>query len=143
MSEATTRVDADSAARFRQLVGWWAESLGRHHVPLREHTDDINNFIGPDAVHHEVIQQVVRAVYCANSCGHLDADVTLEDTFTALGEVKTVLLNSPHADIDQINLVDSIGWHTRQFFGLAAQADTPPTGAEVDPAGEVPLPEAG
>ena len=142
MNEAT-RVEADKTARFRQLVSWWADNLGRHQVPLREHTDDINNFIGPDAVHHEVIQQIVRAVYCANACGHLDADVALEDTFTALGEVKTVLLNSPHADIDQINLVDSIGWYTRQFFGLAPQADSPPTGTEVDSAGGVPLPEAG
>ena len=109
--------------RFRELVTWWADRLGRHHVPVSDSTDNINEFLGPDAVHHELIQKVVRTVYCANNCGHLDACILLEDTFTALGQVREALVNSARADVDQINLLDNIGWHTRQYFGLEPKID--------------------
>ena len=108
----------NDSARFRELVVWWADRLGRQHIPLREHTDNINDFLAPDAVHHELIQRVVRAVYRANNCGHLDAVVSLENTFTALGHVRVGLADSTRADIDQINLLDNLGWHTNQYFGF-------------------------
>jgi hypothetical protein len=103
--------------RFRELIAWWTEHLGRHHIPLREHFDDINDMLSPDAVHHELIQEIVRTVYCANHCGNPGAKITMEDTFTALGQVRTKLLKSAQSDVDQINLLDNIGWYTRQYFG--------------------------
>lgn len=121
----------NDVARFRQLVIWWADQLGRQHIPLREHTDDINDFLGPDAVHHELAQQIVRAVYRANNCGHLDAAISLDKTFTALGQVRVILINSIRADIDQINLLDNIGWQTSQYFGLKPTANAS-TNAEVE-----------
>ena len=125
-------------ARFRELVTWWADRLGRHQVPLADHTDDINNFLSPDAVHHDLIQKVVRSVYRANNCGHLDACILLEETFTALGQVRVALIDSAQADVDQINLLDNIGWQTRQYFGLEPEdgaptpkPDSQPTDAQI------------
>ena len=125
-------------SRFRGLVTWWADRLGRHQVPLADDTDDINDLLGPDAVHHDLIQKVVRSVYRANNCGHLDACILLEETFTALGQVRVALIDSAQADVDQINLLDNIGWQTRQYFGLetedgapAPKLDSQLTGAQV------------
>ncbi len=73
--------------------------------------------LSPDAVHHELIQEIVRTVYCVNHCGNLGAKITMEDTFTALGRVRMKLLKSEQSDVDQINLLDNIGWYTRQYFG--------------------------
>lgn len=98
-------------------MAWWADRLGRHHVPLRDEVDDINELLSPDAVHHELIQEIVRKVYCLNRCGHLDAEISLENTFTALGRVREKLLLSRQSDVDQIDLLDNIGWQTRQCFG--------------------------
>lgn len=137
MREPRKKSAADDTARFRELIAWWADELGRHHIPLREQTDDINDFLAPDAVHHELVQKIVRAVYCANNCGHLDAAISLDNTFTALGQVRALLANSTRADIDQINLLDNIGWHTSQYFALEAsanaqaRADTEPPPAQV------------
>ena len=108
-------------ARFRDLVTWWAERVGRHHIPLCDGMEDINNLLGPDAVHHELVHQVVRQVYRANRCGHLGAGISLEQTFTALGQVREALLNSVGADVDQIDLLERLGWFTRQFFGGSAE----------------------
>jgi len=105
--------------RFRELIAWWADHLGRHHVPVQDQTEDINNLLSHDAVHHDLIQEIVRGVYCVNRCGHLDANINLEDTFTALGRVREKLLQSRRSDVDQINLLDNIGWCTRQYFGPA------------------------
>ena len=106
-------------ARFRELVSWWADRLGRHQVPLREGVEDIRDLLTHDAVHHELIQEIVRGVYCRNRCGHLDAAINLEETFSALGRVREKLLQSRRSDVDQINLLDNIGWYTRQYFGPA------------------------
>lgn len=110
-------ITTGGTTRFRELIAWWTEHLGRHHIPLREHFDDINDMLSPDAVHHELIQEIVRTVYCANHCGNPGAKITMEDTFTALGQVRTKLLKSAQSDVDQINLLDNIGWYTRQYFG--------------------------
>ena len=37
-------------------------------------------------------------------------------TFTALGEMRQRLNRSPRTDIDQINLLENIGWTVRQIF---------------------------
>ncbi|MDJ0956313.1 MAG: hypothetical protein QNI91_05640 [Arenicellales bacterium] len=120
-------------ARFRELVTWWADRLGRHQVPLIDNTDNINDFLGPDAVHHDLIQNVVRSVYRANNCGHLDACILLEETFTALGQVRVALIDSAQADVDQINLLDNIGWQTRQYFGLEPETSSPTPKLDAQP----------
>lgn len=112
------------ANRFRQLVEWWSEHLGKHQVPVHEAAEDIHSFMMPDAVHHELIQDVVRRVYCANKCGHLGASITLEQTFTALGAIRHALMIAPDADVDQVNLLDEIGWHTRQYFNRPLDPST-------------------
>lgn len=111
-----------NTVNFKELIGCWAESLGRHQIPLQDQALDINTLLGPDAVHHELIQAVVRKIYCANRCGHLEAPVDLEDTFSALGQIRAGLLGSAEADVDQIDLLDSIGWYTRQYFGLKSES---------------------
>lgn len=111
--------------------------MGQHHIPLREHTNSINDLLAPDAVHHELIQQIVRAVYRANSCGHLDAAVSVEATFTALGQTRLGLTNSPQADIDQINLLDNLGWYTNQYFQPIPDAVEPAAAEAELPVAEI------
>ena len=86
-------------------------------MPLRDGHGDINDLLSHDAVHHELIHDIVRRVYSENRCGHLDAFIQLETTFTALGRVREQLLTSTLSDVDQINLLDDVGWHTRRYFG--------------------------
>ena len=135
MNEQTKNLTLNTTktSRFRELVAWWADRLGRHQVPLVDDTDNINDFLGPDAVHHELIQKVVRSVYRANNCGHLDACILLEETFTALGQVRVALIDSAQADVDQINLLDNIGWQTRQYFGLEPETGSPVPALESQP----------
>ena len=108
------------------LVECWAEHLGRHQVPVDEQAQDIKALMSPDAVHHDLIHEVVRNVYCANRCGHLDAPITLDATFTALGLVQQALLAAKGADVDQMKLLDDIGWSTRCYFNATLEGQTAP-----------------
>jgi hypothetical protein len=55
-------------------------------------------------------------IYRRNGCGHLDARVQPAPTFAALGEIRWRLSRCSDTDIDQINLLDEVGWSLRQIF---------------------------
>ncbi len=101
---------------FRTLMVELAHRIGDHHLPVYAGAADIHAFLGADAVHHELIAQVVRQVYKANRCGHLDAAVTSRPTFAVLGRIRGRLSQCVQSDIDQVNLLDMLGWATREIF---------------------------
>jgi len=111
------------AASFRTLIRFLAEQVGRHQLPINDGACDIHELLGADAVHHDVIKRLVRLIYKANHCGHLDASVTPSATFNALGRIREELVSSRFTDIDQINLVDSIGDASKDWFRLSPQKD--------------------
>ncbi len=121
-SEIRTQVDTcgrDQSARntgFRDLVLYLADRIGRQHIPAHEDADDIHDLLGADAVHHELIKNTIRQIYRTNHCGHLDAPITQDKTFKVLGAIRKELAGSQFTDIDQINLLESVGDACRQWF---------------------------
>ncbi len=105
---------------FRNLIRHLADAIGRHHIPVRTRAPDIHEFIGPESIHHELVTDLVRAIYKANRCGHLDAPVHAAETFNALGNLRARLSQSGRTDIDQINLIDDIGWTVRELLDRGA-----------------------
>lgn len=101
---------------FRQLIVQLAHCIGLHQIPVQAQASDIHNFLGADAVHDALIKRVTQNVYRANCCGHLDAAVSPRATFAALGRIRGELSQCRRADIDQVNLLDTIGWVVRDVF---------------------------
>lgn len=128
--------------RFRALVMQLAEHVGRQHIPVNEDAENIHDLLGADAVHHELIKRVVRKVYKANHCGHLDSVIDPEPTFTVLGEIRRELTSSQFSDIDQINLIDAIGEAVRVWLQILGHDDDHRTQA-TDNAQIISLPRAG
>ena len=118
---------------FRDLVVHLADRVGRQHIPVNERADDIHGLLGADAVHHELIKRIVRNVYKKNRCGHLDSIVDADSTFITLGQIRGELTASKFSDIDQINLVDSIGEAARRWFRVFDRNDDPRSGVGSDP----------
>ncbi len=112
----------NSPVTFRHLIRRLADEIGRHHIPVRTGAKDIHEFIGPDSIHHELVNDLVRAVYKANRCGYLDAPVHAAETFNALGQIRGHWSQSGRADVDQINLIDDIGWTVRELLDSGAKA---------------------
>ncbi len=130
-------VRSDGPLTFRDLIRHLADEIGRHQIPVRTRATDIHEFIGPDSIHHELVNELVRAIYKANRCGHLDAPVHAAGTFNALGNLRARLSQSNRADVDQINLIDDIGWTVRELLddgaGLAGHIDHPAAPATILP----------
>ncbi len=118
------------ATTFREMMLSLCERVGSHHLPVRADACEIHDFLDQDAVHHDLVKRLVRDVYRANRCSHLDASVTLTTTFTALGLIRGDVIRSGRCDVDQLGLLEEIG---AQVAELLAPSE-PPAPAATEPA---------
>ena len=89
-----------------------ADCLGQHQFPVDDKVAEIGQILSDVAIHHELTLRIIRTIYKANHCGHLDAPIALNPTLKILGEIQGDLMRSRHTDIDIVryfsDLVDSV-----------------------------------
>jgi len=106
--------------RYRTLMARLADLVGHHQLPVNTAADDINEFLDGDPVHYELIRDVVRSIYRSGQCSHLDSEVRAETVFNSLGDIRGQLLADRETDIDQVNLLEELGWASRVLFAAPA-----------------------
>jgi len=117
---STTRAfDNCRRIEYRTLMIRLAEFVGHHHLPIKADAADINDILDGDPVHNELAREVVRSIYRSTRCSHLDAEVRAETVFNSLGSIRGRLLADGETDIDQMNLLENLGWAARALFALA------------------------
>jgi hypothetical protein len=94
---------------FREFLALTSERIGAHLLPVQIEAHDIGTFLAADGVHHPLDRRLVRCIYRANRCGHLDAAICPDATFRALGRFLRELRGMPATDVDQVALVESVG----------------------------------
>lgn len=109
--------------QYRALMTRLAELVGHHQLPIKPDAADINDILDGDPVHCELVREVVRSIYRSGCCSHLDAEVRAETVFNSLGGIRGRLLADGDTDIDQINLLENLGWASRVLFAPAPAAD--------------------
>lgn len=112
---------------FRQLIVFLADRIGHHQIPVRDDAHDIGDLLGADAVHHDLIHDIVKRLYKANRCGYLDADIDADTTFSILGEARGEIRRSPKTDIDQVLLIDRLGTEVATWFRREQEATAGPS----------------
>ena len=85
---------------FRQLMRHLAVCLGQHQFPVNDRVSDIADILSDVAIHHELTRRIIREIYKANRCGHLDATIAIEPTLKILGKIQGDLMRSSNSDID-------------------------------------------
>lgn len=108
---------------YRELMTRLADLVGRHQLPIKPDAADINEILEGDPVHYELVREVVRSIYRSSRCGHLDAKVRAETVFNSLGDIRGRLLAEQETDVDQINLLEELGWASRLVFAAAPPTD--------------------
>ena len=98
-----------------------ADLVGRHQLPIKFDASDINDILDGDPVHYDLIREVVRSIYRANHCSHLDARVEAETVFNCLGDLRGRLLADRETDVDQVNLLEELGYASRVIFAAPPQ----------------------
>jgi len=113
---------------YRELMARLADLVGHHQLPVNRDAGDINDFLDGAPVHHELMRDVVRSIYRGGRCSHLDAEVRAETVFNCLGRIRGRLLAEADTDIDQVNILEELGWASRLLFAAPAprQADSRP-----------------
>jgi len=111
---------------FRQLMLELADRIGRQHFAVRDDAGEISDILRPYAVHAELMKRIVRDVYRANRCGHLDASISSAATFTALGKIRGDMTRLNSTDIDQLNLLEDIGSQLSDIFNARPWTDAEP-----------------
>lgn len=109
---------------YRRLMTRLSDLVGRHQLPVNPDAADINDILDGDPVHCDLARQVVRSIYRSGRCGHLDAKIRAETVFNSLGDIRARLVADNETDVDQINLLEELGWASRVLFA------TPPPGAK-------------
>lgn len=115
----TETFDECQSMQYRILMTRLAELVGHHQLPIKPDAADINDLLDGDAVHYELIREVVRSIYRASRCSHLDSEVRAETVFNSLGGIRGRLIAAGDTDIDQINLLEDLGWASRAVFAPA------------------------
>ena len=105
---------------YRVLMTRLADFVGHHQLPIKADAADINDILDGEPVHCALVREVVRSIYRSGRCGHLDAEVRAETVFNSLGGIRGRLLADGETDIDQINLLEELGWAARALFLTAA-----------------------
>jgi len=110
---------------YRRLMSRLADLVGHHQLPINRDARDINDFLEGNPVHQDLIRKVVLSIYRRGHCGHLDAEIRAETVFNSLGVIRGQLLTERDTDIDQINLLEDLGWASRVLFAAppARQGD--------------------
>lgn len=106
----------DRKVCYRTLMLKLADWVGHHHLPIRNDAVDIHQILEGEPIHNKLVQDIVRSIYRLNHCNHLDDWVDTEIVFDALGEIRERLLDHTSTDIDQINLLEEMGWAMRSLF---------------------------
>lgn len=111
--------------QYRTLMIRLADIIGRHQLPIRTHAADIKEILDGDPVHYDLVQEVVRTIYRAGRCSHLDAEIRAETVFNCLGVIRGRLLADSETDVDQINLLEELGWAARVLFAAPSPGGEP------------------
>lgn len=111
---------------YRRLMTRLSDIVGRHQLPINPNAADINDILDGDPVHYDLARQVVRSIYRSGRCGHLDAEVRAETVFNSLGDIRGRLIADHDTDVDQINLLEELGWASRALFAAPLREAFPP-----------------
>lgn len=85
-----------------------ADRIGHQHIPVNAAALDIHGFLRHDGVHHDLIKLVVRKLYKANHCGHLDAEVTWRPSMKCVIAIRNNAIQAESTDVEQVQLLDDV-----------------------------------
>ena len=120
---------------FIELLRQLENQLGNHHLPLNPNAGVYKELFEGIPVHHDVIRELIGAIYAANGCRRLTDPVDKEKCFAAVGPQRRDVLKRPTADVDVYRLLDDFCQALDQSFGADPISKKIPD--EEPPVGEI------
>lgn len=101
---------------FRELLTQLQDRIGYHQLPVNPAATGPKDLFECCALHHELMTELVQAIYKQNGCRKLTDPVNRRDTFTALAPIRLNVLRSSKTDIDVFQLMESLCTAIDQAF---------------------------
>lgn len=106
-----------AAMNFKELVQHLEKRIGYHQVPMNPAATGTKDLFESCALHHELMTELVQAIYKENGCRKLSDPVNRQDTFKALSPIRLKVLQSSKTDIDVFHLIENLCLAVDQAFG--------------------------
>jgi hypothetical protein len=110
---------------YIELLQALEQRLGNQHLPLNPRATTMKQIFEGSPVHHELMRQLVDAIYIANGCRQLGDAVDKDKTFAAIGPLRRDTLQRPTADVDVYRLLDDVCHALDRCFADGAAANAP------------------
>ena len=110
---------------FKELVQILEERIGYHQLPINPAATGPKDLFECCALHHELMTELVRAIYDANDCHKLTDPVNQQKTFKALSPIRLKILRSTNTDIDVFHLIENLCTAVDQAFSSRESYDYP------------------
>jgi hypothetical protein len=97
----------DGVMNFRELAYHLEERIGYHQVPINPAATCPQDLFECCPLHHELMTDLMRAIYRTNRCRKLTDPVGRTETFKAVEPIRLRLLRSANTDVDEFQLMES------------------------------------
>ncbi|MFQ5994236.1 MAG: hypothetical protein ACE5K1_04015 [Acidiferrobacterales bacterium] len=106
---------------FRELIQHLEDRIGYHQIPINPAATGPKDWFEGCPLHHELMTEVIRAIYKQNGCRKLTDPVDRKKTFKALSPIRLKVLHAANTDIDVFHLVENLCAAIDQVFAEGEQ----------------------
>ena len=104
---------------FKELVLHLENHIGYHQIPINPAATGTRDLFEGCPLHHELMTELMRAIFEENGCRALTDTVALKQTYQAVAPIRLEVLRSAKTDIDKFHLIESFCGAIEQAFGNA------------------------
>lgn len=102
---------------FKELVLHLENHIGSHQIPINPAATGTRDLFEGCPLHHELMTELMRAIFEGNGCRALTDTVGRKQTYQAVAPIRLEVLRSAKTDIDKFHLIESFCGAIEQAFG--------------------------
>jgi hypothetical protein len=103
---------------FKELVEHLESCIGYHQIPINPTATGTKDLFESCPLHHELMTDLMRAIYEENGCCKLTDPVSRKHTHDAVAPIRLQVLRSAKTDIDKFDLIESFCTAIEQAFAV-------------------------
>ena len=104
---------------FKELALHLENHIGYHQIPINPAATGTKDLFESCPLHHELMTELMRAIFEENGCRALTDAVGRKRTYKAIAPIRVQVLRSAKTDIDKFHLIESFCGAIEQAFGDA------------------------
>jgi len=117
--------------QFIRYIEHLSAELGDHQLPLNDHWLKASGIVRADAVHYDLMKELVARIYRQNKCSNPGHPVELETILDCLGQLHHEMSESESPDFEAMELLQWVGEISVVLFGDLMNSEDSDFGDEV------------